>query len=199
MCAPRSIREFPRAVIKGAARRPAAGATEQSQTSPCATRRLHRPSRRRAQCSTIGSPMLKSDAGRFREKSAPLVERAYAGGSDARTIMGTDQAGLPRLWGEKRGEAAPADLSGNLIVRSGSRYPDPRRETRFRSLNHARPFPAERPACQSPFDGFRRRTPSSMNSIPAPSNACRKTLNVDRRGSLVPDSKCRIVTTPTLA
>ena len=31
---------------------------------------------------------------------------AFIGGSDARVIMGTDEAALLRLWREKRGEAA---------------------------------------------------------------------------------------------
>jgi predicted phage-related endonuclease len=42
--------------------------------------------------------------------------RSFIGGSDARIIMGTDEATLLRLWREKRGEAEPEDLSGNLIV-----------------------------------------------------------------------------------
>jgi predicted phage-related endonuclease len=33
--------------------------------------------------------------------------------------MGSDEAALIRLWREKRGEAAPEDLSGNLIVQLG--------------------------------------------------------------------------------
>jgi predicted phage-related endonuclease len=41
------------------------------------------------------------------------------GGSDARIIMGDDQAALLRLWREKRGEVEPEDLSGNLIVQRG--------------------------------------------------------------------------------
>ena len=45
--------------------------------------------------------------------------RHYIGGSDARIIMGTDEAALLRLWREKRGEAEPEDLSGNLIVQLG--------------------------------------------------------------------------------
>jgi predicted phage-related endonuclease len=43
----------------------------------------------------------------------------YIGGSDARIIMGADEAALLRLWREKRGEAEPEDLSGNLIVQLG--------------------------------------------------------------------------------
>ena len=45
--------------------------------------------------------------------------RSFIGGSDARTIMGTDESALQRLWREKRGEAEPEDLSGNLIVQLG--------------------------------------------------------------------------------
>src|ERR1700716_139475 len=46
--------------------------------------------------------------------------RSFIGGSDARTIMGNDEAALVRLWREKRGETGPEDLSGNLIVQLGS-------------------------------------------------------------------------------
>ena len=42
--------------------------------------------------------------------------RTLIGGSDARIIMGDDEAALIRLWREKRGEVEPEDLSGNLIV-----------------------------------------------------------------------------------
>jgi predicted phage-related endonuclease len=46
--------------------------------------------------------------------------RSFIGGSDARIIMGADEAALIRLWQEKRGEAEAEDLSGNLIVQLGS-------------------------------------------------------------------------------
>jgi predicted phage-related endonuclease len=46
--------------------------------------------------------------------------RSFIGGSDARIIMGNDEAALVRLWQEKRGEVGPEDLSGNLIVQLGS-------------------------------------------------------------------------------
>src|SRR6478672_10452196 len=46
--------------------------------------------------------------------------RSFIGGSDARIVMGTDEVALIRLWREKRGEAEPEDLSGNLIVQLGS-------------------------------------------------------------------------------
>ena len=42
--------------------------------------------------------------------------RYFVGGSDARIIMGDDEPALIRLWHEKRGEAEPKDLSGNLVV-----------------------------------------------------------------------------------
>jgi predicted phage-related endonuclease len=45
--------------------------------------------------------------------------RSFIGGSDARIIMGTDEAALVRLWREKRGEAEPEDLSRNLLVQLG--------------------------------------------------------------------------------
>jgi predicted phage-related endonuclease len=45
--------------------------------------------------------------------------RSFVGGSDARIIMGNDEQALIRLWREKRGEADPEDLSGNLIVQLG--------------------------------------------------------------------------------
>ena len=45
--------------------------------------------------------------------------RAFIGGSDARIIMGDDEAALLRLWREKRGEVEPEDLSANLIVQLG--------------------------------------------------------------------------------
>src|SRR5437588_9770097 len=44
---------------------------------------------------------------------------SFIGGSDARTIMGSDEAALIRLWREKRGEVEPEDLSSNLVVQLG--------------------------------------------------------------------------------
>src|SRR6476646_8272780 len=46
--------------------------------------------------------------------------RFTIGGSDARIVMGDDEAALLRLWREKRGEVEPEDLSGNLIVQLGN-------------------------------------------------------------------------------
>ena len=45
--------------------------------------------------------------------------RYFIGGSDARIIMGDDEAALLQLWREKRGEVEPEDLSGNLVVQLG--------------------------------------------------------------------------------
>jgi len=53
---------------------------------------------------------------------APPVDstrRFFIGGSDARIIMGIDEAALVRLWREKRGEAEPPNYSDNLIVQLG--------------------------------------------------------------------------------
>src|SRR5438874_11832882 len=62
-----------------------------------------------------GSVMAYLDRG-----AHPSGRRSFIGGSDARTIMGTDEAALVRLWREKRGEAEPEDLSANLLVQLGA-------------------------------------------------------------------------------
>jgi predicted phage-related endonuclease len=48
-----------------------------------------------------------------------INRRHFIGGSDVRIIMGGDEAALLRLWREKRGQAEPDDLSGNLMVQLG--------------------------------------------------------------------------------
>ena len=58
--------------------------------------------------------LLNSDQGRN-----STHRRYFIGGSDARIVMGDDEAALLRLWREKRGEVEPEDLSGNLIVQLG--------------------------------------------------------------------------------
>jgi putative phage-type endonuclease len=55
---------------------------------------------------------------------SPLDRRSFIGGSDARIIMGADEATLVRLWREKRGEVGPEDLSGNLVVQLGAATED---------------------------------------------------------------------------
>jgi len=55
------------------------------------------------------------------EKIADSRDRRHLiGGSDARIIMGDDEAALVRLWREKRGEVEPQDLTANLIVQLGT-------------------------------------------------------------------------------
>ena len=51
--------------------------------------------------------------------AARSERRAFIGGSDARIIMGADEAALLRLWREKRGEIELEDLSGDLLVQLG--------------------------------------------------------------------------------
>jgi predicted phage-related endonuclease len=59
---------------------------------------------------------MPTNAGEFHKFAA---RGSFIGGSDARIIMGTDDAALIRLSREKRGEAEPQDYSGNLIVQLG--------------------------------------------------------------------------------
>jgi predicted phage-related endonuclease len=47
------------------------------------------------------------------------ARKNFIGGSDARIIMGNDEAALIHLWQEKRGEVEPYDLSDNLVVQLG--------------------------------------------------------------------------------
>jgi predicted phage-related endonuclease len=53
------------------------------------------------------------------KQETSFSRRSFVGGSDARIIMGNDEAALIHLWQEKRGEVEPEDLSGNLIVQLG--------------------------------------------------------------------------------
>lgn len=62
--------------------------------------------------------------------------RSFIGGSDARIIMGQDQADLIRLWREKRGELAPEDLSQNLIVQLGKVTEELNRQWYERTTGH---------------------------------------------------------------
>ena len=55
-----------------------------------------------------------------RKKNEVLANRqTFIGGSDARIIMGDDEAALIRLWREKRSEIESENLSGNLLVQLG--------------------------------------------------------------------------------
>jgi predicted phage-related endonuclease len=64
------------------------------------------------------------DEAEMKQRSATVFDsgsrRSFIGGSDARVIMGGNQAALLRLWLEKRGEVEPQDLSRNLIVQLGN-------------------------------------------------------------------------------
>jgi predicted phage-related endonuclease len=63
--------------------------------------------------------------------------RAFIGGSDARIIMGDDQAALLRLWQEKRGEVGPEDLSGELLVQLGTATEHLNRHWYEKNTSHA--------------------------------------------------------------
>jgi hypothetical protein len=75
-----------------------------------------------AQADSVRSPIRAPITGGGTHPSTNLRSadrRYFIGGSDARIIMGDDETALLRLWREKRGEAEPEDLSGNLIVQLG--------------------------------------------------------------------------------
>src|SRR6266700_2110276 len=65
-----------------------------------------------------------------------ISRRHFIGGSDARIIMGSDEAALVRLWREKRGKAEPEDLSGNLIVQLGRATEELNRSWYERNTGH---------------------------------------------------------------
>ena len=75
-----------------------------------------------AQADSVPTPnraLIIGAAPRSSTKHGSADRRYFIGGSDARIIMGNDEAGLLRLWREKRGEAEPEDLSSNLVVQLG--------------------------------------------------------------------------------
>jgi predicted phage-related endonuclease len=76
--------------------------------------------------------------------------RFFIGGSDARTVMGTDETALLLLWREKRSGVQPEDLSGNLIVQLGLVSGDINR--RCYDLGH-QGYPAVGTASGRPLDG----------------------------------------------
>lgn len=99
--------------------------------------------------------------------------RYFIGGSDARIIIGDDEAALMRLWREKRGEAEPEDLSGKPHRRARGRDGAPQSAVVRTQPGEARPAPAHNAYLWFlTVSGFRRRTPgpppfSSMNWTPA--------------------------------
>src|SRR6516162_397029 len=76
-----------------------------------------------AQAEDVHSPIRDSVAAARPDGSEARVfnanRRSFVGGSDARIVMGHDEEALLQLWREKRGEAEPVDLSGNLVVQLG--------------------------------------------------------------------------------
>ena len=70
-------------------------------------------------------------------ESLKVDRRLFIGGSDARVIIGDDEASLVRLWREKRGEVEPEDLSDNLIVQLGTVTEDLNRRWYERNTGHA--------------------------------------------------------------
>src|SRR6516225_9009213 len=75
-----------------------------------------------AQADSVPSAIRSSITGAISKASTNrrrADRRHFIGGSDARIIMGDDEAALLRLWREKRGEVPPEDLSGNLVVQLG--------------------------------------------------------------------------------
>jgi predicted phage-related endonuclease len=74
----------------------------------------------------------------FRAQAKTRLERRlFIGGSDARIIMGNDEAALVRLWFEKRGEAQPEEFSGNLLVQLGKATEDLNRRWYERNTGQA--------------------------------------------------------------
>ena len=66
-----------------------------------------------------GAQGMSGHLNHHRNAQNTMDRRYFIGGSDARIIMGDDEAALLRLWREKRGEVEPEDLSGNLVVQLG--------------------------------------------------------------------------------
>jgi predicted phage-related endonuclease len=69
--------------------------------------------------------------------AARSERRGFIGGSDARIIMGDDEAALLRLWREKRGEIEPEDLSDELLVHLGTATEQLNRRWYEKNTGHA--------------------------------------------------------------
>jgi hypothetical protein len=85
--------------------------------------------------------------------------RYFLGGSDARIVMGDDEPALLRLWREKRGEAEPEDLSGNLVV----------------SESKPHKAPSQSQERESPSDGL-PVTDEGLPTSPTPTNRIDKSV-----------------------
>jgi predicted phage-related endonuclease len=80
-----------------------------------------------AQADSVPTPNrapITDAASKASTKRRSADRRYFIGGSDARIIMGNDEAALLQLWCEKRGEVEPEDLSGNLVVQLGAATED---------------------------------------------------------------------------
>jgi hypothetical protein len=93
--------------------------------------------------------LARYPAKRF-ERRIASARRYFIGGSDARIVMGSGEAALLRLWREKRGEAEPEDLAGNLIVQLGLAT-EPLNRLQYRPCPYGRSAP--RPASSGALDG----------------------------------------------
>ena len=86
--------------------------------------------------------------------------RYFIGGSDARIIMGNDEAALLRLWREKRGESRAGGpvRQPHRPARGGDRGPQPALvRGQYRAGHHR--HPAAGPASGDPLDGGHPRRP----------------------------------------
>ncbi len=102
-----------------------------------------------------------------------LDRRSFIGGSDARIIMGDDEAALLRLWREKRGETEPEALSVDLLVQPGTVTEQLNRHW-YEGSTHTQ---------RVRLPGLRSRTPgpppfSSMNTTPAAFKVCSMSSSV---------------------
>ena len=92
-------------------------------------------------------------------KKGQQDRRYFIGGSDARVIMGDDQADLVRLRREKRGELQPQDSRAkpDRPARRGDRRPEPALvRAQYRSARHRYPeacSPSDRTWMAATLDG----------------------------------------------
>lgn len=80
--------------------------------------------------------------------------KSFIGGSDARTIMGTDEAALVRLWLEKRGEIGPEDPVEQPGCSARQRHRGAQQglvRAQYGAPHYRRPAPRE--AFRHPMDG----------------------------------------------
>src|SRR5262249_2603230 len=74
----------------------------------------------RSNLATVSLRLARVERQMIKKIEVPdLSRRNFIGGSDARIIMGKDEAALLRLWRVKRGEVAREDLSSNSGMNRG--------------------------------------------------------------------------------